>query len=115
MNRLFIELYLDEDVSELVADLVRARGFTVTTTRDEGQIGSTDPEQFAYAVSQMKTLVTHNRVDFEVLAQQYFSSELKHYGIIIAVQRPAQEVALRLLTILDQVTAEEIEDQVRYI
>ena len=115
MNRLFIELYLDEDVSELVADLVRARGFTVATTRDEGQIGSTDPGQLAYAVSQLKTLVTHNRVDFEVLAQQYFSSERKHYGIIIAVQRPAQEVALRLLTILDQVTADEIESQVRYI
>ena len=31
MNRLFIEFYLDEDVSILVADLIRARGFVITT------------------------------------------------------------------------------------
>ncbi len=29
MNQLFIELYLDEDVDVLIADLVRARGFKV--------------------------------------------------------------------------------------
>ena len=34
MSRLFIELYLDEDVDVLVADLVRARGFKVTTTQE---------------------------------------------------------------------------------
>jgi hypothetical protein len=27
VNRLFVELYLDEDVSVLVADILRARGF----------------------------------------------------------------------------------------
>ena len=38
MNRLFIELYLDEDVDVLVADLLRARGFVATTTRDAGNL-----------------------------------------------------------------------------
>jgi hypothetical protein len=38
LYKLFIELYLDEDVSVLVADLIRARGFTATTTRDVGKI-----------------------------------------------------------------------------
>ena len=33
MSGLFIELYLDEDVDVLVADLVRARGFDVVTRR----------------------------------------------------------------------------------
>jgi hypothetical protein len=32
VSRLFIEFYLDEDVSVLVADLVRARGFIASTT-----------------------------------------------------------------------------------
>ncbi len=31
MTNLFIDLYLDEDVSVLVADLVRARGFSALT------------------------------------------------------------------------------------
>jgi hypothetical protein len=38
MNRLFIEVYLDEDVNVLVADLIRARGFSLTTVRDEGML-----------------------------------------------------------------------------
>jgi hypothetical protein len=39
MNHLFIELYLDEDVDVLIADLLRARGFKATTTREAGQFG----------------------------------------------------------------------------
>jgi hypothetical protein len=39
MNRLFIELYLDEDVDVFIADLVRARGFKAITTQEAGQIG----------------------------------------------------------------------------
>jgi hypothetical protein len=115
VNRLFIEFYLDEDVSTLVADLVRARGFVITTTHEAGQGGRSDAEQLAYAVSRRTTLVTHNRADFEVLAQKYFKSAWKHCGIVIAVQRPAHEIARRLLVILDQVTADEIEDQIRYV
>ena len=115
MNHLFIEFYLDEDVSTLVADLIRARGFVVTTTHQAGQGGRSDAEQLNYAVSRHATLVTHNRADFELLARQYFNSGLKHYGMVIAVQRPAREIARRLLIILDRVTADEIEDQIRYV
>ena len=32
MSRLFIALYLDEDVDVLIAQLLRARGFVVATT-----------------------------------------------------------------------------------
>jgi len=33
MKPFFIELYLDEDVDVLLAELLRARGFKVTTTQ----------------------------------------------------------------------------------
>ena len=115
MNHLFIEFYLDEDVSTLVADLISVRGFAVTTTHEAGQRGRSDEEQLNYAVSRRITLVTHNRADFEVLARQYFDSGLRHYGLVVAVQRPAHEIARRLLVMLDQVTADEIENQIRYI
>jgi hypothetical protein len=69
MNRLCIELYLDEDVDVLIAQLMRARGFVVVTTQEAGQLRNNDAEQLAYAVSQHKTLLTHNRVGFEALAQ----------------------------------------------
>jgi predicted nuclease of predicted toxin-antitoxin system len=57
------ELYLDEDVDVLVADLLRARGFVATTTRDAGKLQASDTEQMACAVSRQETLLTHNRAD----------------------------------------------------
>jgi predicted nuclease of predicted toxin-antitoxin system len=63
MNRLFIELYLDEDVEALVAELLRVYGFVAITARDAGQRQKSDVERLAYAISQGKTLLTHNRAD----------------------------------------------------
>ncbi|MEM9216846.1 MAG: DUF5615 family PIN-like protein [Cyanobacteria bacterium P01_F01_bin.150] len=115
MNSLFICLYLDEDVNVLTADLLRARGFDVITTRDAKQLHATDAEQLAYAISQSRTLVTHNRIDFEELVQIYFDSGQTHYDVIFAVRRPPQEIAQRLLAILNQTTSDEMQNQVRYI
>lgn len=115
MSRLFIELYLDEDVSALVAKLLRVRGFAVQTTQEAGRKETDDAEQLVYTVSQQCALLTHNRDDFATLAQSYFAAGRKHYGIIIAVRRPPHEIAARLLTILNQTTADEMADQVVYI
>ena len=115
MNELFIALYLDEDVDVLIADLIRARGFMATTTQEAGQLHNNDADQLAYAVSCHCALLTHNRTDFETLAQDYFAAGRTHYGIVIAVRRPPQEIARRLLRILNHVTAEEMQNQVRYI
>lgn len=115
MSRLFIELYLDEDVDVLVADLIRVRGFVAITAREEGQLQKSDAAQLAYAVSQHKTLLTHNRADFEALAHVYFAVGQTHYGMIFAVRRPPREIVRRLLRILNHVTADEMRNQVRYI
>lgn len=115
MNRLFIELYLDEDVDVLISTLAHARGFTAITARDAGQLHKSDAEQLQYAASQHKTLLTHNRTDFEALAESYFRTGKTHYGIIFAVRRPPHEIARRLFSILNSVTADEMQEQVRYI
>jgi predicted nuclease of predicted toxin-antitoxin system len=115
VSSVFICLYLDEDVNVLIADLLRARGFDVITALDAKQLRATDAEQLAYAVSHARTLVTHNRTDFEQLVQSYFDSEQMHYGVIFAVRRSPQEIAQRLLAILNQVTSDEMHNQVRYI
>jgi hypothetical protein len=115
VNELFIALYLDEDVDVLIANLLRARGFMATTTHEAGQLHNNDADQLAYAVGCRCALLTHNRADFEALAQDYFATGQTHHGIIIAVRRPPQEIARRLLRILNHVTAEEMHNQVRYI
>jgi len=38
-----------------------------------------------------------------------------NYGIIIATRNPPYEIVRRLLLILNQVTADEMQDQLRYI
>jgi predicted nuclease of predicted toxin-antitoxin system len=110
MSSLFIRLYLDEDVNILVADLLEARGFDALTARDARQLQASDKEQLAYAVSQRRALVTHNRRDFEELIGAYFNTEQKHCGVFLAVRRSPQEIAQRLLKILNQVSVDEMEN-----
>ena len=112
---LFIELYLDEDVDVLITDLLKAYGFSALTTRDADQIQNSDADQLAYAAMQQKALLTHNRVHFEVLAKSYFEKNKTHWGIIIAVRRSSYEIVQRLLSILNQVTADDMKNQIRYI
>jgi len=115
VSRLFIELYLDEDVSVLVAELLRARGFSAQTTQEAGRKNADDEGQLAYAVNQRRAFLTHNRDDFARLAQEYFAGGRKHHGVIIAVRRPPHEIVRRLLIILNQTTSDEMENQVTYI
>lgn len=63
--KLFASLYLDEDFSVLIAALLKAQGFDVTTARDEGMLGESDPKQLEYASAHERCIVTHNRVHFE--------------------------------------------------
>lgn len=107
MSGLFVELYLNEDVDVLVADLLRARGFVAVTTHDAGQL--------AHAAAHQQSLLTHNRDDFETLARDYFASGRTHYGIIISVRRLPHDIVRRLLLPLNQVTGDEMRDVVRYI
>lgn len=115
VNKLFIELYLDEDVDVLVAELMDKRGYSALTARDAEKLGQEDPEQLEYAVSQKRALLTHNRDDFEKLALEYFENQHTHYGIILAVRRTPYEIVKRLAQLLNEVTADEFQNQVRYL
>lgn len=115
MSRLFVQLYLDQDVSVLVADLVRSRGFFATTTLECGKLGVSDDKQLAYAATNGYELLTHNRDDFARLMDEYFKAGRAHCGIIIAVRRREQEIARRLLAILNTTTADEMDNQIKYI
>lgn len=96
MTRLFADLYLDEDVHVLVADLLRAKDFQVVTAREAGRLGQADSEQLHYAASQRLAILTHNRVDFEALHRHYVDTSQVHSGIIIARQHRPYELAHRL-------------------
>jgi hypothetical protein len=113
--KLFISLYLDEDVDVLIAELIRHEGFEATTARDEGQLGKTDAEQLAYAVSREMCIVVHNRDDYAELIQDYFDAHRTHYGVVIATRQSPHAIALKLLGLLDVVATDEMMNQVRYL
>ena len=115
MNNSFVELYLDEDVSILIAELLRARGFSATTTLESGNLANSDLEQLEFASEMNKAILTHNRVDFERLAVSYFESGKTHAGIIIAVRRIPQDIVNKLLRILGNRSADEMKNQTIYI
>ena len=113
--KLFAELYLDEDVSALVALLLRARGFDVATVRDAGRLGQEDAEQLEHATAEGRCIVTHNRVHFERLHRLYLVTGQEHYGIVIAARRTPQEIARRLAVLLNSFAADEFFNQLLYV
>jgi predicted nuclease of predicted toxin-antitoxin system len=113
--KLFAGIYLDEDVSVLIARLLQARGFDAITTRDEEMLGLDDPEQLVHAVSLGRCIITHNRVHFEQLHSEYLAAGEAHCGIIIATRRTPYELTGRLAVLLNTFTAGEFENQLFYI
>lgn len=115
MDRVFASVYLDEDVSVLVGDLLRARGFQATVTREAHQLGSTDVQQLDYAARNGMVLLTHNRADFEALHRHRIAQGRPHAGILVAARRRPHEILGRLLRLLNDLTADEFENQLLYL
>ena len=109
---LFIRLYLDEDVSVLVAQLLRPHGFEVLTTRDAHNLGRSDAAQLDFATEHQWTLLTHNRCDYELFHEAAIRGQRLHAGILIASRRASDfELARQIMTVLNTFTAEEVANQ----
>lgn len=109
--KIFASLYTDEDIANLVATLLRNRGLDVLTTIEAGMSGFSDDEQLAYAASDNRCILTHNRVDYERLHLNYVQADQQHSGIIVTPQNNAYEVAKRVSIILNNLAADEVFNQ----
>ena len=110
----FAALYTDEDMSALVATLLKSRGLDVITVLEQATIGKTDSEQLEFAASLGKCILTHNRVDFERLHLQYMRENKQHSGIIVVPQKNAYEVARRIGILVNALTVDAINNQLLY-
>ena len=111
---IFASLYRDEDMSALVATLLRSRGLDVTTVPEQSTLGKTDSEQLEFAASLGRCLVTHNRVDFERLHLQFIEEGREHCGIIVVPQKTAYEVVQRVSVLVNTLTVDSINNQLLY-
>jgi hypothetical protein len=94
---------------------LRRHGYDVLTVREAGQRGLSDAEQLAYAVHQGRTLFSFNAVDYIALHLAYLARDQQHAGIVVAKQVPIGETVRRLLVLLDQVSADEVCNQLRWL
>ena len=111
---IFASLYMDEDMSALVATLLRSRGLDVTTVPEQSTLGKTDSDQLEFAASLGRCLVTHNRVDFERLHLQFIEEGREHCGIIVVPQKTAYEVVQRVGILVNTLTVDSINNQLLY-
>jgi predicted nuclease of predicted toxin-antitoxin system len=115
-ERLFIALYLDENVPMSAATNLRSRGHDATTAQEAGLKGASDDQQMAFAIQSNRTLVTSNVRHFLAIFRSLHSEHRSHPGLIL-VTRPMSvgELVQALLRLLDQVTADEMRDQVAFL
>ena len=78
-----MKLYLDEDISPKVSEILRKKGVDATSAHEIGMLQSSDEEQLAFASGEDRAMVTRNRNDFITLTVQFFEDLAPHAGLII--------------------------------
>jgi Domain of unknown function (DUF5615) len=78
-----VKVYLDEDLSPVIARILRQKGFDATSGFEVGNIQLDDRAQLAYATSRGQAIVTANVVDFLALAHEAVATNTEHTGIIL--------------------------------
>lgn len=78
-----MRLYLDEDISPKVADLLRHKGIDAVSVHDVKMTGASDERQLLRAVSEERVMVTRNRNDFIILTVRFFEDTTPHHGLLI--------------------------------
>ncbi len=80
-----MKLYLDEDLSPRVAEGLRKRGRDVVSSHEAGNDELPDEAQLSYATESERHLVTYNRRDYLVLADQWYRAG-RHFPKILLMR-----------------------------
>lgn len=78
-----MRLYLDENPSRRIAEILRARGIDATSAREVGNVGVDDRTQLRHATREGRAIVTTDVADFVVLAEEAIATNASHAGIIL--------------------------------
>lgn len=94
---------------------LRQRGYNVLNVGEAKRSGLSDAEQLTYAAEQGRAIFSFNAADYIALHLEYLTQERTHARIIVAKQIPISETVRRLLHLLNRISAEEIQNQLRWL
>ena len=78
-----MKFLVDEDLSEEIALILRAKGVDAVHLRELGLAGSDDLEVLDEAARQKRCVITRNRNDYLTLTEFYFHEGRPHHGVLI--------------------------------
>ena len=78
-----MKFYLDEDLSETIAEIARGTGVDIVTARECGNAGADDDVHLLAAARAGRCLVTRNRDHFVALTVRFFQDDLPHTGVLV--------------------------------
>ena len=111
-----VRFYFDEDADARLAEALHRRGYDVFTTATAGLLEASDEEQLTYALSQQRTLVTHNIKHFPGLHAAWMEAGRGHYGIIILIGHSAVSAWLRRMeNLLERFSPEDLRNQLVFL
>lgn len=78
-----MKVYLDEDLSPVIARILRDKGVDAVSAHEAGRVQLDDRAQLAEATRDGRAIVTANVVDFLELARNAVARNAEHAGIIL--------------------------------
>jgi predicted nuclease of predicted toxin-antitoxin system len=78
-----VKFLVDEDLSEELASILRAKGVDAAHAREIGLSGADDQEVLEEASRQKRCVITRNRNDFLMLTEFFFHEGRPHHGVLI--------------------------------
>ena len=78
-----MKVYLDENLSPIIAALLRKHGIDATAAQEVGNVQLDDRAQLAYATREGRVIVTANVIDFIALAHEAVATNNEHVGIVL--------------------------------
>lgn len=112
-----IRLYLDEDTMD--SDLLGAlllRNVDVLSAGEAQMLSRSDEEQLKWALDHQRIIYSFNVRDFYRIHTNYLEKQQRHAGIILGFQNYSiGEQMRRILRIIANKSAEEMENQVEFL
>ena len=109
------KLLLDEHIWAYLATLLREQGFDVVHVNEVDFDATPDDKIMAYAVGEHRAVVTFNIKHYIPFSIQYYEDGKEHYGVVVSKEISRGELKRRVTTLLENVTAEELMNAVRFL